>query len=130
MAEILWEASVPNLKNIVEKLCEEYETNPKYKIKKFYEEEKLVGFCIYFDMSGCRVLEAAYYVGKKSVKAGWEMKKFCFTKKVPMRATIHIQNLPMIKFYQKAGFKLIDKYGDSYVFEKGVGNAQNIEKFI
>ena len=117
LSNIMWETMSEHYRNIVDNICNEYENNPKYKIKKFYNNLILEGFCVFYDTPDFRMLEAGYYVGKNRLIA-LKMWKFCTTGAKALRAQIQKSNTCMYEFYKKMGFKIIEENLSNYIFEK------------
>ena len=116
ISEIMWETMQCHYRAIVENICAEYETNPKYQIKKFYDGLMLTGFCVYYDTAEYRMLEAGYYSGKNKLVA-LKMWKFCTNGAKVLRAQIQKSNTPMYEFYKKMDFKIIEENLSNYTFE-------------
>jgi RimJ/RimL family protein N-acetyltransferase len=119
MAEILWETSKEHLKSAVENLCRDYEVNPKYKLKKYFESEKLVGFCVYYDMADFRVLEGGFYIGKNK-KMALRMWKWLIKDTKVLKILVHKTNIKMIRFLEKMKFTKINDDACGIVFERKV----------
>ena len=121
ISDIMWET----MKDIwmemahrsCERFCEEYEFNPKYKLKKYYENGKLVGFSVYYDTPEYRMLEAGYHIGTNKLEFIREWHKIIKDVKV-LRAYIQKPNIRMIEFYKKMKFKIISEDLNNYIFER------------
>ena len=118
LAGILWQTSEKHLRSAVENLCKDYETNPKYHLKKFFEKGELMGFCVYYDVVDFRVLEGGFYLGNNKT-IFLKMWKFCTRGAKKMRALVHKTNYKIIDFFQKMKFKEISEDSCHYVFERG-----------
>ena len=119
ISELLFEANTSIIKKMFENICNEYELNPKYHVKRTYEENKLVGFWVYEDEAdGYRNLLEGHYIGKDrfmALKMYKEMSKGISK----LRAKVQKVNDRVWKTYLRIGFKIIVDDGINYLLEKG-----------
>lgn len=117
LAYLMWETMKDYWKEIVNNICHEYETNPKYHLDKVYEEGQLKGFFAWYDTEDYRVLEAGYYIGKNPFMALKMYKKMKKGAKV-LRALIQKPNKRVWETYLNIGFKIIGEDANNFLLEK------------
>jgi RimJ/RimL family protein N-acetyltransferase len=120
ISDVMWEAMAYYYRETVRRMCEEYETNPKYHVTKVIEGIRLVGFSVYYDENDYRFLEAGYYIGEDKMRFMREWHRLTRGQK-KLRANVQRANLPMIRFYKKMGFKIIDEDFNNILFERYYG---------
>ena len=117
--EILFQANIPTIKKILGSVCDEYENNPKYSLKRIYENEKLVGFWVYEDeLDGFRNLKEGHYIGKNrfmALRMFREMSKGARK----LRARVQKVNTKVWETYLKIGFHIISDDGINYTLQRG-----------
>ncbi len=116
ISDIMWNTMQSHYRIIVNNICNEYENNPKYTLKKIYEHENLVGFFCYYDTDTYRMLEAGYYIGNNPFTA---LRMYRWMKKgvKTLRAFIQKSNQKVLDTYLHIGFKVIDKDLNNYLLE-------------
>jgi hypothetical protein len=119
IAEILFKANIPTLKKIFANVCHEYETNPKYRVKKIYEDLKLVGFWVYVDEDdGYRNLLEGHYIGKNRCMALKMFREMTFGA-TKLRAKVQKVNDRVWKTYLRIGFKIVQEDLGNYILQRG-----------
>ena len=103
--------------NFCDDICRKYETDDKYKLEKYYENNELMGFSVYYDTPEFRMLEAGYYIGKNKLQFFKSWRNMTKNIKV-LRALIQKPNIRMIEFYKSMKFKIIGEDLNNYLFEK------------
>ena len=123
IADIMWETMQSHLKNIVEKICNVYESDSKYHVKKFYENNELMGFCVYYDEDGVRFFSEGHYIGKNKFVA---LKMWNFVRKGAkiIRSVVQKTNTLMINIAIKLKFKIIKEDEINLFFEKAVNTNE------
>ncbi len=116
ISDILWETMKDHYRKMVDNICERYETDPKYKLFKIYENEELKGFFCYYDTDEYRMLEAGYYIGENPYTTLKMFKKMKQGASV-LRAFIQKPNEKVWRTYLRIGFKIIDEDLNNYLLE-------------
>jgi hypothetical protein len=119
ISDIMWETMSKHLRKVIDGVCDKYEKEDKYHIKKFYENGELQGFCVYYDEKGVRYLSDGHYLGKNRFVA-LKMWKFMIKDAKILRAIVQKSNLPIIEGYKKRGFTIINQNEFNIIFEKVV----------
>lgn len=117
IADIVWGTMKDHYRTIVETICHEYETNPKYHIKKVIENGELVGFGVYYDTLDCRVMEAGYYTGTDP-RAFFRLWRWGTKGIKILRAVVQKPNKRMVDWYRHMKFAEIAEDMNNIVFEK------------
>lgn len=117
ISEIMWESMKGYWREIVDNICNQYETDPKYHIDKVYEDGSLKGFFAWYDTPDYRMLEAGYYIGKNPYMA-LKMYKKMKRGAAALRALIQKPNKRVWQTYMSIGFKIIGEDLNNYLLEK------------
>lgn len=107
-----------HLYDILENVCNKYENDSKYHIKKFEEGGQTVGFCVSHDENEIRYLDEAHYIGQNkwvSVK----MWKFLTKGAKTLRCLVQKTNVKMYEMYLRMGFKVIKSDEYNNLMERG-----------
>ena len=119
ISDILFEANTPTIKKILRIVCDEYETNSKYCVKKIYEDIKLVGFWVYSDEEdGYRNLLEGHYIGSNHFMA-LRMFREMTKGSLKLKAKVQKANERVWKTYLKIGFKITDEDQGNYFLKRG-----------
>jgi len=118
LADIMWNTMKKHYREIVENICNNYEIESKYRLKKIYEKDELVGFYCYYDTPDFRFLEFAAYTGKNRFIATKIWKAMTNTKN-NIRLQVQTVNKRMFEFYAKRGFVVIAGDDNNTIMERG-----------
>jgi hypothetical protein len=117
ISDIMYETMKDKIKPIIIHACKEFETNPKYKIKKEYDGLELKGFCIYHDEPDYRVIDECHYIGKDKY-AFLRMWKFASSEADKIRVVIPKVS-DMLEFYKRVfKFKIIGENLTNFILER------------
>lgn len=105
LANIYFEAMLPIWFDIIYTECKEIENDPKYKILKIFENNKLKGFSCYHDEGDIRFLDYNFYIGKNK-NIALKFFKHWNTKEKTMKAICQVNNHKIRNFLINIGFKL------------------------
>jgi hypothetical protein len=117
LAKIMWETMSDKYKMIVENICNEYESNPKYTVKKIHEGLNITGFYCYYDTPEFRFIEFGAYTGKNKFMALKMWKELTKGLKV-IRLLSQNCNGKMVEFYKRQGFKVIQSDLNNLLMER------------
>jgi ribosomal protein S18 acetylase RimI-like enzyme len=115
--DIVWKRNKKHLYNLIKDKCDEYKNNKKYKINKTYENNKLVGFCVYHDEKEYRFMDEVCYIGQNRYFA-LKMWRWAIKDAQKIRLIVQKWNKKLIEFYKKTGFKCIDYDEFNYLLER------------
>ena len=118
MSDVLFEAMLESVKKMIKERCQEILDNSKYLIKKIYENNDLVGFCVCHDDGDFRVLDECHYLGKDKY-ACLRMWKFMTSGKKKLRIICQKVNEKMADYYKNGlKFNIVSEDSITYVFER------------
>ena len=107
MADIAKITMTPIFHKILDKEYLKYDNKDVYTVHKIYENNELVGFCIYHDMDGIRFIDDVHYIGNNNYTFLRMVKKILKgTDK--FRAIVQKANTKMVNFYFRVGFNIRD----------------------
>lgn len=112
----MWDTMKNYWRDIVNNICQQYETDSKYHLDKIYEDGQLKGFFAWYDTVDYRMLEAGYYTGSNPFVALKMYKKMKKGAKV-LRCLIQKPNERVWKTYLNIGFKVIGEDLNNYLLE-------------
>lgn len=115
ISDLIFEANKNIFKNQIDINCNTY-NNGLYKIKKFYENNKLMGVFVHIDLEGIRYVVEAAYIGKEHFKIFKYWRKL-FKECNVYRARVVKVNYKIVNFYLKLNFKIIKTDNEYYYFE-------------
>jgi hypothetical protein len=98
-------------------MCNAYESNPCFNIKRFVEDGQLKGFCMFQNIDGVRILSEAHYIGHDKTVA-LKMWKFMFKGATKFRASVCKENSRMIEFLKKIKFNITSESPTSLIMER------------
>src|ERR1035438_10124350 len=107
IADIYWETNKDNFKRFIIEMLEAYQKDTRYTIKRYYNEEKLEGFCVIRDIDGIRILSEAHYIGNNKYIA-LKMLKFMTKGATKIQASVLRSNTNMIDFLKRIHCEIID----------------------
>ncbi len=107
ISRILFESNRGILQKTFDQICDAYETNPVFRVKKFYEGGVVKGFCVTMERDGLRILSEAHYVGNDKY-AALRMWKWMTRGAKTMQASVMKVNTRICDFLKKHGFVIID----------------------
>jgi hypothetical protein len=117
ISQIMWDTMQTHYRKMVDMICEDYETNPKYTLKKVYENGVVVGFGAWYEENGYRILEAGYFIGKNKTTFFRYWREFAKFPK--LKAFIQKANIRMVDFYKKMGFVVEKEDRLNLLFRRG-----------
>lgn len=101
--ELIFEAQKDLFKNVINETCLIY--NEKYhNINKIYENNKLVGLCIYQDYEDKRIIYEFHFIGKNKYSSFKLWRKVFDKNKVILCSTLK-NNTKILNFLKRLGFK-------------------------
>ena len=119
ISEIMWITMSPHIKLILDKVCDDIEKDPKYKVKKYFEDGVVVGVCIFHDENGVRWLDDAHYIGTEDKYIALKMWKFASFGAKIFKARVHKTNEKIWKLYLRIGFNIIEEDKFYYILQRG-----------
>ena len=112
LTSIVIKAMLPAIEKHADMVCNEYETNPKYRILKIED-----GFCVCHDDGDIRWLDEAHYLGNNKFMSV-KMWKFMTKGAKILRLPVQKLNTKMVEFYKRIGFKIIQENEINYIMER------------
>lgn len=107
ISRILFEANRGTLQKTFDAICDAYESNPVFRVKRFYEVGEVKGFCVTMERDGLRVLSEAHYIGSNKYTSV-RMWKWMTQGAKTMQASVMKVNTRVCDFLKKHGFEVID----------------------
>lgn len=107
ISRILFESNRDILQKAFDQICDAYETNPMFRVKKFYEGDEVKGFCVTMERDGLRVLSEAHYVGNNKYTAV-RMWKWMTRGAKTLQVSVMRVNTRICEFFKNHGFEVID----------------------
>jgi len=119
LVDIACQTMFPIIRKMFEAACHNFETNPKYHIKRFYDDDKLTGFCVYSDEDGHRQINELHYVGKNPFVA-LKMWRFLSKGAKIIKAQTQKCNTRMVDIMKKLGFVVVGETEYILLFERSI----------
>ena len=119
MSDILCDTMFPLYRKMFESGCDEYEHNPKYTVRKFYDGSKMTGFCVYNEENGYRNISELHYIGSDKFVC---LKMWKFLKKGAkiLKARVLKVNTKIINTMKKLGFTVEGETETMILFKREV----------
>ena len=117
ISDIMWATMVGHIRQQMNKICDKYETDSPYKIRKFYDKNELKGFCVYHDSGNIRCLDEAHYIGVDKFVA-LKMWKWLTKDAKTLHILAQKSNEKMWAMYMRMGFDIIQEDEFNYLMER------------
>jgi hypothetical protein len=115
--DIICQTMFPEIKKMFQEACWNYENNPKYHVKKYYDGTDLTGFCVYSEEQGYRNIAELHYVGKNPY-IPLKMWRYLSKGANKLKAQTQRYNIRMLNIMRKLGFSVIDEKNNMIFLER------------
>ena len=122
ISDIMWQTDSEYLKKYITSLCKTYENNLEFRIKRFYENNELKGFCVIKDDNGIRILSEAHYIGTNKYIA-LQMWKWMTKGAKVVRAAVFNQNIKMLECLKRLKFNIVSESYMNIILERKMINS-------